>query len=50
MPVILPPELFAAWLDPSTRADVLRGLLRPYPGDDLEAVRVGTRWWTGSSN
>jgi putative SOS response-associated peptidase YedK len=42
MPVILQPEHFDAWLSNDTPAADLLGLLRPYPGDDLVAVRVGT--------
>ena len=42
MPVILRPDGFGAWLSTDTRPAGLLGLLRPYPGDDLEAVRVGT--------
>jgi putative SOS response-associated peptidase YedK len=42
MPLILPPECHGAWLDNSTPTADLLGMLRPYPGDDLMAVRVGT--------
>jgi putative SOS response-associated peptidase YedK len=41
MPVILRHEDYALWLDPSAKdADMLRGLLRPYAGDDLVAYPV----------
>lgn len=43
MPVILPPEAWDVWLDPSvTDVDVLRPLLRPCPPELLEAWPVGT--------
>jgi putative SOS response-associated peptidase YedK len=42
MPVILTPERFDAWLDGSTTVPQLLGMLNPYSGDDLEAVRVTT--------
>lgn len=43
MPVILPPEACAAWLDPSPRlaADVLP-LLKPYPAEAMQARPVST--------
>jgi putative SOS response-associated peptidase YedK len=41
MPVILAPEDFAAWLDPSTPPEELHALLKPYPDGELEAVPVG---------
>lgn len=40
MPVIVPPEAHAAWLDPAARAP--DALLRPYPAERMEAVRVGS--------
>lgn len=44
MPAILPPEHYAAWLDPKNE-DVqgLQQLLRPYPADEMAAVPVSTR-------
>jgi putative SOS response-associated peptidase YedK len=42
MPVILRPDDFDAWLSQDTPVPSLLELLRPYPGDDLEAVRVST--------
>jgi putative SOS response-associated peptidase YedK len=39
-PVILPPEHFAAWLDPSTEVKDALALLRPPPEDLLELVPV----------
>jgi putative SOS response-associated peptidase YedK len=44
MPVILPPEHFARWLDPACDdADELLALLRPYPEAQMSAVPVGPR-------
>ncbi|MFW6079963.1 MAG: SOS response-associated peptidase [Gemmatimonadota bacterium] len=40
MPVILPAEDRERWLHEDAGTDALRRLLRPYPGDDLEAYRV----------
>lgn len=40
MPVILPPEQFARWLDPATPADALRTLMRPYPDAPMARYRV----------
>ena len=41
MPVILPPEAEAAWLDPAARdPDVLQDLLRPLPAETMEAWQV----------
>ena len=43
MPVILPPETYAIWLDPKeTSADVLNGLLKPYPAANMTAHPVST--------
>lgn len=42
MPVILPPEAWALWLDPSVRErERLQPLLVPYPADAMIAYRVG---------
>jgi len=42
MPVILPREAFAPWLDPDLRdVDALRPLLVPAPAADWEALAVG---------
>lgn len=43
MPVILPPEDYARWLDPRV-ADpgVLQEMLRSYPSDQMTTVAVGT--------
>jgi putative SOS response-associated peptidase YedK len=35
MPVIIPPQSYAAWLDLLTGEDHLQQLLKPYPGEDL---------------
>ncbi len=41
MPVILPPEDYELWLDPSIQeADPLLPLLNPYPADPMEAYPV----------
>lgn len=43
MPVILKPDAYAAWLDTSRAASAsLHELLRPYPAEDMEAVRVSS--------
>ena len=42
MPVVLPRELRERWLDPAAPTDELLRLLRPYPGDDLEAWQVSS--------
>ena len=44
MPVILPPENYDLWLDPDIReAEPLRDVLRPYPGDFMDAYPVSRR-------
>lgn len=44
MPVVLSDESWSTWMSPGELAgEDLRILLRPYPGDDLEAVEVSTR-------
>ena len=40
MPVILPPEACALWLDEAATGDALEGVLRPLPADVLEARAV----------
>jgi putative SOS response-associated peptidase YedK len=35
MPVILPPDAYDTWLHLDTKAEVLTGLLKPYPSDEL---------------
>lgn len=43
MPVILPREAHALWLDPSVqRPEQVVPLLKPYPGEDMVAYPVGT--------
>jgi len=42
MPVILPPAAEDAWLDPSTTARALHGLLAPLPEAQTAARRVGS--------
>jgi putative SOS response-associated peptidase YedK len=41
MPVILDPAAYAAWLDPVSEVDVLKGLLPPCPADGMEGLPVG---------
>lgn len=43
MPVILPPDREAAWLDERTPADVLAAMVGPYPDDAMTAYPVSTR-------
>lgn len=40
MPVILDPQDYDRWLDPATSVDALRGLLKPYPAERMEAYPV----------
>lgn len=43
MPVILPPECYAEWLDPAlTEPERLKPLLRPYPSDRMALHAVST--------
>ncbi len=42
MPVVLDPSPVAEWLDPGAAVEALTPLLRPYDGDGLVAVPVGT--------
>jgi putative SOS response-associated peptidase YedK len=42
--VILPPDAYSVWLDPTTRdAEPLQILLTPYPADAMTAYPVSTR-------
>ena len=43
MPVIVPPEAWAAWLDPTLAGSALSPLLRPAPEQSLELVPVSRR-------
>ena len=43
MPAILPPEAYAAWLDPAATPDSLKTLLRPFPEERLRAYPVAKR-------
>lgn len=44
MPVILAPEAYALWLDPSVREPgPLEGLLVPFPAEQMKKVPVGDR-------
>src|SRR5262249_52961701 len=43
MPVLLDAGDFAAWLDCAATVQELKALLRPYAGDDLQAVAVSPR-------
>ena len=40
MPVIIPPDAYSTWLDPTTTADEARELLRPFPASLMEAYPV----------
>ena len=40
MPVIVAPDAYDVWLDPDSEGDELRGLLAPYPEDEMEAYPV----------
>lgn len=40
MPVIVPPDLYGLWLEGGAEREELDAVLRPYPGDDLEAYPV----------
>jgi putative SOS response-associated peptidase YedK len=46
MPVILSPKDYATWLDPEEVLDTLKGLLRPYDAQEMEACPVST--WVNS--
>ena len=51
MPVILPPETYDLWLDPTVReAEQLLSLLIPYPPEDMEAYPVSRRVNNPSNN
>src|SRR5437868_11148442 len=44
MPVILPPEVWAVWLDEQPVAEAtLKGLLSPYPAERMKMWRVDKR-------
>ena len=43
MPVILPREAFALWLDPGAEPGALGALLAPLPAEQMEAWSVSTR-------
>ena len=40
MPVILPPEVYAAWLDLSTTSDQAKAFLRPFPASGMKVRQV----------
>ncbi len=42
MPVILPSEEYAAWLDPANDTSKCQKLLKPYPVEPMAFYRVGT--------
>jgi putative SOS response-associated peptidase YedK len=42
MPVILPPDVYAVWLDSEVPTDGVLSLLKPYALDDVEAYAVNT--------
>jgi putative SOS response-associated peptidase YedK len=41
MPVIVPPDNYAEWLDPQTRKARLVSLLKPYRADEMTVAEVG---------
>ena len=44
MPVILPPQAYAQWLDPAEqKPDILQPLLKPYPAEEMTAYPVSTQ-------
>jgi putative SOS response-associated peptidase YedK len=43
MPVVIPPERFAEWLDPETPREELKRLLRPYPAERMRAYPISRR-------
>jgi putative SOS response-associated peptidase YedK len=43
MPVMLSADAFGPWLDPETDVETAKGLLGPYPEDDLTAYPISTR-------
>ncbi|MBL9141932.1 MAG: SOS response-associated peptidase family protein, partial [Phycisphaerae bacterium] len=44
MPIIVPPDLYDAWLDPAREtAGDLAAVLQPFPADRMHADRVSTR-------
>jgi putative SOS response-associated peptidase YedK len=49
MPVIVAPDAYDVWLDPDAEGDELRGLLAPYPEDEMEAYPV-SRFVNSPSN
>ncbi|MDZ7845140.1 MAG: SOS response-associated peptidase [Anaerolineales bacterium] len=43
MPVILPPEAYQEWLSPQEpKAETLQDLIKPFPGEEMEAYPVST--------
>jgi putative SOS response-associated peptidase YedK len=44
MPVILPTQLYGPWLDHHIKdVDVLKGMLQPYPPEEMVAFPISTR-------
>ena len=43
MPVIVAPSGYDRWLAHGEPADSLASMLTPFPADEMEAYRVGTR-------
>ena len=43
MPVILPGDAYAEWLDPATPFERLTALLKPYPADEMRAIEANPR-------
>jgi putative SOS response-associated peptidase YedK len=42
MPVIVPPDRYNAWLDPSTPVAELKTMLMPYSAENMRAFPVST--------
>jgi putative SOS response-associated peptidase YedK len=43
MPVILPRDAYAQWIDPAVRTpDSLQALIKPYPANEMAAYPVST--------
>lgn len=43
MPVIVPPESYAAWLDPRTPDPAVNDLIKPFPSTEMEAWPISLR-------
>jgi putative SOS response-associated peptidase YedK len=43
MPVVVPPDRFAVWLNPETTPDRLKAIMRSYPSERMRAHPVSRR-------